>query len=336
MKKIIYIFFILQIIILLLVKAGAALENDSFVAFNSTDYYKQARYNFLLFSPKGFDNAIDLYKKALGIDPNNSKAYSGLAEVYSYIGHFKLQNKQAYERYYAMSFSNIKKALRISPDSLETRRALAINYLHLKWLKRARIESNKLINKYPDSAEAYYVYWSATGKKPDDPFIDKVFELNPNYLPAHIELANSYFYLKRNYRKAAEYYEKSIEIADSPELRDYLGTTFRTQGNLRKAIEQYKKALELDKSFASAYMNLGITLFYMRNYEECIKNLKQAVTLNKNHPDSFFYLGNTYEIINDNLSAIKYYKQFLTMAINDYRYSEFVSKAKNSLYKLNP
>lgn len=133
-----------------------------------------------------------------------------------------------------------------------------------------------------------------------------------------------------------EYYEKSIEIADSPELRDYLGTTFRTQGNLRKAIEQYKKALELDKSFASAYMNLGITLFYMRNYEECIKNLKQAVTLNNNHPDSFFYLGNTYEIINDNLSAIKYYKQFLTMAINDYRYSEFVSKAKNSLYKLNP
>jgi tetratricopeptide (TPR) repeat protein len=303
---------------------------------NPDDYYREARLNFLKFTPASFDKSIEYYNKAIHINPNDYRAYSGLGEVYSYKGLFRFLNKREYEEFYTLAANNINKALKLSPNSYETKRALSLNYLHLRWHTRAKTEAKRLINSYPDSPEAYYVYWSSTGKRTENENIKKALSLNDKYVPAHIELGNSYFYIDRNYRKAAEHYLKSIEIADSPELRNYLGTTFRTQGNFRKAIEQYEKALELDKQFAEAYMNLGITLYYMKEYNKSINNLEKAVSLNRKFPDSYYYLGNTYERIQDNIKAIKNYTEFLNMAINDNRYSTYVAKAKNSLYRLNP
>lgn len=310
--------------------------DSSLAAQDSGDYCKEARINFLKFTPESFDKSISYYKKAIQINPNEPRAYSGLGEVYSYMGFFRFLNKKEYEDYYQQAAININKALKLSPNSYEAHRALAINYMHLRWYTRARAEAKKLMTTYPDSPEAYYVYWSSTGKRTDSQYIKKALALNDMYVPAHVELGNSYFYMDRNYKKAAEHYTRSIEIADSPELRNYLGTTFRTQGNLKKAIEQYEKALQLDRKFAEAYMNLGITLYYLRKYNESVSNLEKAVALNGNFPDSYYYLGNTYEKMQEPVKAIKNYTEFLNIAVNDSRYSTYVANAKNSLYRLNP
>lgn len=312
------------------------LVNNYAAAQDSGNYSNEARKNFLKFTPDSFDKSIGLYQKALQINPNDHRAYSGLGEVYSYMGFFGFLNKKEYEDYYNLAATNINKALELYPDSYETKRALAINYLHLRWHNRAKTEARKLMSAYPDSPEAYYVYWSSSGKRTDSQYIKKALSLSDKYVPAHVELGNSYFYMDRDYKKAAEHYTRSIEIADSPELRNYLGTTFRTQGNLIKAIEQYEKALQLDRKFAEAYMNLGITLYYLKKYSESINNLEKAVSLNRNFPDSFYYLGNTYEKMHEPVKAIKNYTEFLNIAINDNRYSTYVANAKNSLYRLNP
>ncbi len=318
----------------------------SLVLFNSTQLlsasnktnentYNTARKEFLKFTPDGFNKSIELYNNLIKSDPGFAKAYSGLSEVYSYLGNYKVHIKEDYEEPFNKSYINLKKALKLSPNSLETKRALATNYLHLRWNIRAKKVANSLISKYPSSPEAYYLYWSSTGKNPDSTYIKKSLELNPDFVPAHIELGTSYFYKKRNYRKAAEHYNKSLQIADSPQLRDYLGTTLRTQGRLSSAVEQYKKAITMDQEFALAYMNLGITKYYMRKYDDAIEHLNKAVAKNINHPESFYFLASSYEISNNRKLALQHYGNFLELVINDYRYRDYVQKAKTSYAKLS-
>lgn len=297
--------------------------------------YKSARESFLKFTPQGFDKSIELYTDIISKDPNYAKAYSGLSEVYSYIGNYKFHIKEDYESYFNDSNKYLKKALKLAPHTLETKRALATSYLHLRWMTRAKKEANSIIGQYPGSAEAYFILWASTGRIPKNPNIAKALELNPNFVPAHIALGTAYFYRNRNYKKAAEHYNKSLEIADSPELRDYLGTTLRTQGRLSKALEQYEKAIKMDGSFAMAYMNRGITKYYMRKYEDAISDLNKAVSINIHHPETFFYLASSHEHTNNKELALKNYRQFFNLALNDHKYDYYINKAKASYNKLS-
>lgn len=325
---------LLTLVIYPAVPATAQMQIASKNTDSTHSLYKSARKQFLNFTPDGFRNSIELYQSIIIKDPGFAPAYSGLSEVYSFLGNYKLHIKEDYEEPYSKSYYNLKKALKLAPGSLETKRALAINYLHLRWLTRAKKEANSIIANHPSSPEAYYVFWSSTGKHPDSAYIKKSLELNPNYIPAHIELGTSYFFKKRDYRKAAEHYSKSLEIADSPQLRDYLGTTLRTQGRLTQAIEQYEHAIELDQNFALAYMNIGITKYYMKKYEDAISYLNKAVAININHPESFFFLASSHELSNNNSLALKNYGYFLELSLNDDRYHDYVQKAKNSYNKL--
>lgn len=328
-------FILFGLIFFPLLSLSADIQIASKKSASKHNLYKTARQQFLNFTPDGFKKSIASYENIISMDPGYAPAYSGLSEVYSYLGNYKLLIKEDYEEPYVKSYQNLKKALKLAPKSLETQRALATNYLHLRWLTRAKKKANSIIASYPSSPEAYYVFWSSTGKNPDSPYIKKSLELNPNYVPAHIELGTSYFYKKRNYKKAAEHYNKSLEIADSPQLRDFLGTTFRTQGRLSKAIEQYEHAIDLDKNFAQAYMNIGITNYYMRKYDDAISYLNKAIAININHPESFFFLASSYELANNRSLALKNYSKFLKLALNDHRYHVYVQKAKSSYNKLN-
>ncbi len=91
----------------------------------------------------------------------------------------------------------------------------------------------------------------------------------------------------------------------------------------------------MDGSFALAYMNLGITKFYMRKYEDAIGHLNKAVAINVNHPESFYYLALSHEFSNNRKLALQNYGHFLKLALNDGRYHEYVQKAKNSYAKLS-
>ena len=74
---------------------------DIQVASKNTDsvnsLYKSARQQFLYFTPDGFNNSIKLYQDIINKDPGFAPAYSGLSEVYSYLGNYKLHIKEDYE-----------------------------------------------------------------------------------------------------------------------------------------------------------------------------------------------------------------------------------------------
>ena len=300
----------------------------------ASDFYRMGRAEFLKFTPQGFDNAISNFQKALTADPNFAPAYAGLGEVYSFIGFYKSEVKEEYEDYYNKAYQNILKALNYGPNLVDTQRALAINYIHLSRESDAEAAAMRVLQLDPNDAEGQYILWAANGKKPNDPLITKALTSDPNLVMGHVDLATAYFFKANDFKKAAEHYRKAVELANSPQLRNYLGTTLRSQGYYSQAIAEYLIALEQDPNYAAAYMNLGITLFYMNNFSESIEKLKKAISINPNYPDGYFFIAEAYANSNNPKLAMDYYRQFLDIVSNQENYSGYVSTAKKNMAKI--
>jgi len=303
-------------------------------SLSAKDYYETGRKEYLKFTPQGFNNAIENFTKALQLDPKFAPAYAGLGEANSFIGFYRLEVKDDYETFFNQAYQNILKALEYGPNLLETQRALAINYLHLSREDDAEAAAKRALQMNPNDAESYYVIWAANGKKPSDQSIWKALILDPNLVMAHVDLATAYFFNTRDYSKAADHYKKAVDLADSPQLHNYLGTTFRSQGYYPKAIEEYMRAIELNPNFAPAHMNLGITLFYMNKFNESIDREKKAISLNPKYPDSYFFLARGYEATNNPQLAIQNYDVFLDLVSEQENYFNYIATAKKSLAKL--
>ncbi len=299
------------------------------------EYYNKGRAAYLLFTPKGFQESIDNYNKAITVNPQFAPAYAGLGEVYSFIGHYKFEEREEYEADFNTSYKNTIKGLKLDENAKECQRALALSYLHLRRFKEAEAAARRVIIQDPNDAESYYIIWASTGRESENLNIKKALELNPKLVMAHVGLAQAYFYKKGNYDKATEHYKKAVELADSPQLHKYLGTSLRTQGYLGQAVSEYKKAIELDPSDASSYTDLGITLLYLNKLEESITYNKKAISLNPNYPDAYYYLARAYESTNNAKDAVANYQTFINLAKGRERYSGYIASATESMVKLN-
>jgi tetratricopeptide (TPR) repeat protein len=310
-------------------------KEDSAQGSKEVEYYIKGRESYLLFTPSGFQEAIKYYNKSIEVNPKFAPPYAGLGEVYSFTGFYKFEVREEYEADFNTSYKNIAKALKLDPNGKETQRALALSYLHLRRYKEAEAAARRVLAQDPNDAESYYIIWASTGRDPNNPNIKKALELDPNLVIAHVGLAQAYFYKKGDYNKSTEHYKKAVELADSPQLHKYLGTSLRTQGYLGQALSEYQRAIELDPDDASAYTDLGITLLYMNKIEESIASQKKAISLNPNYPDAYYYLAIAYEKANNKPEAIKNYQAFINLTTGHVRYANYIASARESLVKLN-
>ncbi|MER3447342.1 MAG: hypothetical protein C4291_11085 [Candidatus Dadabacteria bacterium] len=311
-------------------KSSTQTKNSSAV-----EYYQKGRKSYLLFTPKGFLDAINYYNKAIEADPNFAPAYSGLGEIYSFIGYYKMEVKEDYEDSYNRSYENMLKALKLDPKSIDTQRALALSYLHLRRIDEAEAAARRALELDPNDAESYYVLWATSGRDPESPYIKKALELDPKLVVAYIGLGNAYLFNKGNYAKATEYYRKAVEITNSPQLHNYLGTSLRTQGYFDEAVSEYLKAIELDPNYAPAYMNLGATFLYMSKFGDSINEEQKAISLNSNDPEAYYHLARALELSGKPKEAIENYRIFINLASDQEKYADYVENARRSIEKMS-
>ena len=325
--------------LLLLPVTMGAFQSGEFAVYaqgagGAADLYKQGREAFMKFTPEGFDQAILLFNQAIKADPKYAQAYAGLAEVYSFMGYYRYEVREEYEKYYNDSYANMVKALQFGPNLEETQVALAYSYIQLSREKDAKITAQNILAKNPNNAEALYVLWFASGENPDSPDIRKVIELNPKFVPAYVGLGNSLFFKKRAYGQATENFRKAAELAPSAQIHNLFGTALRTQGHYNEAIEQYEMAIKQNPNYAPAYMNLGITYYYLNKFNQDIDNQKKAISLNPKYPDAYFFIAEGYEKANNPQQAIIYYKKFLEVSLEQEMYAGYAAQAKQRLSAL--
>ncbi len=134
-----------------------------------------------------WNEAIDAYQRAIGIDPQNADAYVGLGDAYMGLGKW------------VEALGSYKKAVELDPQSADAQYALGDAYNTMRMHGDAFAPLVKAIQLDPGFAEAYYgiahAYLSGKQYAKSISFLNSAIRLKPDYEDAHYGLAIAYLNL---------------------------------------------------------------------------------------------------------------------------------------------
>jgi TolB-like protein/class 3 adenylate cyclase/Flp pilus assembly protein TadD len=266
------------------------------------DYYLLGvNYNSRSLEEQNFLYAIQMYEKAIEIDPNFTLAWVRLAASSRYLYFFYDRSEERLLK----TKQYLNKALTLSPQSKEVLLEEGRYYYQCKldYPKALQI-FEKLKSNYPNDEQPIawigYVYrrmgefrksleysdhaislspskwgfWSTTGQTYEvlreyndaEKYFKKAIDLNPsNYLP-YMELLNLYF-LTGDVRKAKELLKNNQEFIDYPIIKMIRGYIEILDGNYQEAIQITESftedAINEQYFYYSKHLQLGMIYYIM-------------------------------------------------------------------------
>ena len=198
----------------------------------------KVRWGLLLHERFNDSEAVDLFREALTNDPNNARAYLGLATVSAngFDGH-------------AMDYA--AHAATLDPKLAEAHELIANLALENDDRERAASEADTALALDPEALDAIATHAAleVIADRPPDTWLAKLSAINPSYGEAYSSVAH---HLELHYRfaDAATYFRKAIVIA--PELwsaHSALGIELMRLGNTTEPLH------ELELSYDHGYRN---------------------------------------------------------------------------------
>ncbi|HLG93887.1 MAG TPA: protein kinase, partial [candidate division Zixibacteria bacterium] len=218
------------------------------------DHYLKGRNYFYKYTKQDLLIAVQMFKKALEIDPNYALAYAGLADSYV----------QMIDRYYETDKNilgrgeeSAKKAMEIDPLCAEAYKAL--------WM-------------------VYYKEWRF--QKAKEQFL-KALELKPNFAPARSNLASTYIYLGDFEAAEREYLAAYEEDPSLIFILWLLARLYLSLNRFSQAESYIQKVMESGES--SFHLEIGYYLlsriyFYQGQFEQALDYMKRYVEVEPNEP----------------------------------------------------
>lgn len=205
------------------------------------DLYLKAREYWNRFTKKDNEQAIELFKNAIDLDPQFALAYAGLADAYSMSLVYAAPSSIL-----DASIDTSKKALALDPSLAEGYEALGQAYLFKGWNKKA-LDTEK-----------------------------KALELNPNYARAAGLLGKTLWMMGR--LDESLYWVKKYQKLDPTSYLParYIGDVNRMLGNVSEAKKWYQHCEALDPNARECYLLLIFTANLYGSYDE-IKPLEEKV-----------------------------------------------------------
>jgi serine/threonine protein kinase/Flp pilus assembly protein TadD len=243
-------------------------------------YYLKGREYYNHYGRQDMENAIELFKKALKLDPNYALAYAGLGDAYG-------QRVMRFGFPSAWTDSAIavsSKAISIDPTLAEGYKALGLAYAGKGWMKR--------------SLEAYR----------------KAVELNPNYNPA----VGNIGYMNEYLGKLDEAWRWQMRALALDPMMAYsyvgVGTVYLNLGDYAKATEWLNKALALQPDLVPAQGLLAYVSGMQGKYQLCIEQAKKLLASDPNSIRNLTTLGYAELMLGDYSRAEEYFEK--TIAID--------------------
>ncbi len=313
---------------------GAIYESstDSVVAYN---HYLQGLYYWNKRTPEATQRAIKCYEKAIKKCETYTKAYSGLANCYSFLGIIgHLKGKEAFTK----AEKNAIKALSLNDHRGESYISLGFVELFYKWnFDSAEANFRKAITMEPsneDARIALAMYYRIIGD------LDKMYhhtkaasKIAPVSLPVLLQHGYSNWLLKE-YDKAIQIFNKILEL--DPLFRSALegiALVQVAQKKYDKALKSVKKYLDLvDSEFKG-----GTQLGYIAALKGDVKLAKESLEIikkrEKANPDLNLSLDYAviYAALDDKDEAFKY----LNKAVDEKLGAVLLIKTMHPLEQLN-
>ena len=227
-----------------------------------------------LVKEKDYRKAKEIYTAAVAENPENSKAYLGLAKTYEGLG-AKTKVVESYE-----------KAIQVAPTDKEVYKEYGKSLSSLneeQTAQNAYKKAYELDNNDDDSLELLADSYTKTGNFESAlELYQKSLEKYPNDADLYIKIGSMYKYLKDDI-KAVENYNKALEINPSSENAYFnLGLCDFDKNDYDSAIKNFEKALGINPKYAFAYWGLGKCFEKKQNKDNAIYYYEKFIEVSDN------------------------------------------------------
>jgi len=253
------------------------------LAYKATDnmqayeYYLQGKEYYLLgYSATEVRQSIEMYRKAIDLDPDFAQAHARLSRAYSWM----YMNDKT-DSLLQMAKDAVNTAFRLDPDLPEAHHALGGFYYfcHLDYDKA--LEQYEIIRKsQPNNSEIIAAIGNVQRRqgKFEEALVNikDAFELNPLSFPRAYSVGFTLTFM-REYAEAEIYYDRAIKLApDEPfpyiwKARNYMRGQSGT-ARAREILEGALEKIEPPERFAIVDWLVNIDV-YERKYEEALERL---------------------------------------------------------------
>ncbi len=237
--------------------------------------------------------SIDLFQKAIDIDPKYAAAYAGMSEAYAILYETHDKNISTLEKAEQAAL----KALIYNPNSSEAYSALGLAYYNKNLLKEALIAVQKAISFDPDNFFAHWIRGRLYRMldRDSEAVIDfnKVLELNCNFHAAYGDLQMSYEKLED---------KKSLEATS------------------QRALLFYPDYLLRNPMDARAHQFYALTLERLGRRKEAEVEMRIGVEINPNDLIIIYNAACFYALIGDKKAAIENLKKAIDNGFGNFEY----------------
>ncbi len=243
------------------------------------DYYLKGRDYYNRASKEDNENAILLFKQALGLDSTYALAYAGLASAYS-----QRVLKYGFAIPWADSaIAASEKAVALDPDLAEAHNALGLAYSAKGWYEKSQPPHLKAVELEPNNASAIgnvTTFYLAEGRFDEAlPWAKKAIALDPTIGHYYFRVGFIYFGMK-DLEKAEEWLNKSVNL--QPDLRwghHTLNWLYLARGDYQKAIARSRETLAKFPDDPVCFDTAGDAELFAGNDEAAKELFQKAVAL---------------------------------------------------------
>jgi protein kinase/serine/threonine-protein kinase len=239
------------------------------------DYYLKGRDYYNRYRKQDNENAIQLFRKAVDVDPQFAAAYAGLGDAYS-----QRAQKFAFDEAWVDSAIEVSlKALTIDPNCAEAYKALGLAYFTKGWKDKALEATSRAIELNPNHGTAVAnIGWIKffSGKFDEAlPWLKKFTELNPTRAYAHMGVGKAYMVLC----------------------------------DFDKAKVWTDRALELEPDLGEAHETRVAMLLMQRKFDEAVRAVESRLSHDPDGVGALALAGEAYRLSGDYALAREYYER---------------------------
>jgi serine/threonine protein kinase/tetratricopeptide (TPR) repeat protein len=277
-----------QIVDALMVKLSPSeqivLTKRSTIVAEAFDCYLRARDFLYRRTKNSLQFAIQLFQKAIELDPRYAAAYAGLGEAYATL-HYDYDTKEIWAD---KAIESSLKALMYDSTVSEAYAALAWAYFSKKSLEEAETAARKAIELGPNIFTGYWVLariYHVVGRDRESvDLLKKTIELNPDFHTAYGDLRMVYEKLGEN-EKYKEILARLLEVfprylsqhPDDARSHIYYGIELAQIGKIDEAKAEVKKALELSPGDPLMLYNAACCYARIGEKKAALTSLKESV-----------------------------------------------------------
>jgi TolB-like protein/Tfp pilus assembly protein PilF len=247
------------------------IEKKSTENLDAYAYYLKGREYYYRYTREDNENAIDLFKKALALDPDYALAYAGLGDAYGQRAGM-LRGFGFSRSWTDSSIAASSKAIAIDPNLAEGYKALGLGYSQKGWLRKALEANEKALeinpNYHPALGNMGYGNISLGNYDEALKWIRKSLAADPMVANSYLGLGFVYLNL-RDFARARESCNKALSLQpDLLRAEAALGWVDMAQGEYRQSLDRARKILSAQPDFVMALHLAGMTEFNLENYPE--------------------------------------------------------------------